>query len=111
MSFSRIDDRSGVSVKLTNSDTTVAMTITPANGAIRRPTTDFMRATGTNTTTFVSADAATATSTSSAPFAAASAGGSPSCRFLMMFSITTTEFATRMPAEHPIDTSVIVSNG
>lgn len=54
---SRIAARIGVSVKLTKSDTSVAMPIVTANGTRKRPTSEPIIAIGPNTTTFVMADA------------------------------------------------------
>ena len=63
--------RIGVRVKLIKSDISVAITITPANGARIIPTTEVINIIGTNTTTLVRALAATALTTPPAPLAAA----------------------------------------
>ena len=109
LSESMIEARIGVSVKLTNSETSVAMTMTPANGASSIPTMEVIMATGTNTTTLVSALAETAVITSAVPSAAAFLRPAPALSRLTMLSITTMEFVTRTPVEHPSDIRVIIS--
>ena len=92
------------------SDTSVAPTITPANGTIMLPIRVVIIITGTNTTTFVRALAETAAITSPVPRSAAVLIGSPRSRCLKMFSITTIELVTSTPTEHPSDSSVMMLN-
>lgn len=98
---SRIAARIGVSVKLTKSDTSVAMPIVTANGTRKRPTSEPIIAIGPNTTTFVMADAKTGRATSAAPLSAAVFGSSPRSRCLAIFSMTTIELVTSVPTEVP----------
>ena len=93
-----------------NSDTSVAPTITPANGTIMRPIRVLIIMTGTKTTTLVRALAETAAITSPVPRSAAVLIASPRSRCLKMFSITTIEFVTRTPTEHPSERSVMMLN-
>ena len=74
---SMIEARIGVSVKLTNSETSVAMVIVIANGTRKRPTSEVIIAIGPNTTTLVIAEANTGTATSPAPMSEAVFGSIP----------------------------------
>ena len=108
--FSSTQERIGVRVKLMKSETSVAATITPANGTIIVPIRVLIIITGTNTTTLVSALADTAAITSSVPRSAAVLIDSPRSRCLKMFSITTMELVTSTPTEQPSDSSVMMLN-
>ena len=108
--FSSTQARIGVSVKLMKSETSVAPTITPANGTIMLPIRELIIMTGTKTTTLVSALAETAAITSPVPRSAATLTDSPRSRCLKMFSITTIELVTSTPTEQPSDSRVMILN-
>ena len=92
---------SGVTVKDTSSDRSVAHTTVSPNSRKNWPTMSVMKAMGAKTTTSQSVMAIAARAISLRPFTAAARGSSPRAMCRSMFSRMTMESSTRMPMHSP----------